>query len=179
MKITSLLTLFILTLTSLNFNAQNNLPRLSPKSFVGQTIGYTKVVIHYGSPGVKGRTIWGELVPYGEVWRTGANEATTIEFDKDVYIEGKLVPEGKYSLFTIPGEEEWTVILNEVYDQWGAYKYDKEKDILRFTIEQRPNHYIERLTFRFEYKDGYISNVVMEWENIKISFEINSELASK
>lgn len=155
---------------------QNNLPRLSPKSFVGQTVGYTKVVITYGSPGVKERSIWGELVPYGEVWRTGANEATTIEFDSDVLIEGKLVPEGKYSLFTIPGKKKWTVIINKIYDQWGAYKYDESEDLLRFEVPQLSNHHVERLTFRFQYKDAYRSDVIMEWAKIKIVFEINSEI---
>ncbi|MDX1702488.1 MAG: DUF2911 domain-containing protein, partial [Melioribacteraceae bacterium] len=108
----NLLLTFIFCFTILEISAQNNLPRLSPKSFVGQTIGYTKVMINYGSPGVKERSIWGGLVPYGEVWRTGANEATTIEFDSDVFIEGNKVAAGKYSLFTIPGEDKWTVILN-------------------------------------------------------------------
>ena len=156
--------------------AQDNLPRLSPKSFVGQTVGYTKVIINYGSPGVKERSIWGGLVPYGEVWRTGANEATTIEFDSEILIEGKKVPEGKYSLFTIPGKDEWIIILNEVYDQWGAYKYDKDKDILRIKVPQQSNHHVERLTFNFEFKDAYRSDVIMEWAKIKISFEIDSEI---
>ena len=166
----------ILCFTALNISAQNNLPRLSPKSFVGQTVGYTKVVINYGSPGVKERSIWGGLVPYGEVWRTGANEATTIEFDKDVLIEGNMVPAGIYSLFTIPGKDKWTVILNEVYEQWGAYKYNKSKDVLRFQVPQQSNHHVERLTFSFEFKDAYKSDVILEWAKIKISFEINSEL---
>jgi hypothetical protein len=166
----------IFCFTAFNISAQNNLPRLSPKSFVGQTVGYTKVVINYGSPGVKERSIWGELVPYGEVWRTGANEATTIEFDKDVIVEGNRVPAGIYSLFTIPGKDKWTVILNEVDEQWGAYKYDKNKDVLRFQVPQQSNHHVERLTFNFEFKDAYRSDVTLEWAKIKISFEINSEI---
>ena len=175
MKKTLILTLSF-CLSMLQISAQDNLPRLSPKSFVGQTVGYTKVIINYGSPGVKERSIWGGLVPYGEVWRTGANEATTIEFDSEILIEGNRVPAGKYSLFTIPGKDKWTVILNEVYDQWGAYKYDENKDILRFQVPQQSNHHVERLTFNFEYKDAYRSDIIMAWEKIKISFEINSEI---
>ena len=154
---------------------QNNLPRLSPKSFVGQTVGYTNVKIEYGSPGVKERKIWGELVPLNEVWRTGANEATTIEFDKDVLIEGKKVPAGKYSLFTIPGKTKWTVILNNVYDQWGAYKYDKSEDFLRFTVMPKTNVFVERLRFTTEFVSAYKANINLEWENLKISFMINTE----
>jgi len=173
---TGILAYLLFFLASTIITAQNNLPRLSPKSFVGQTVGYTKVIINYGSPGVKERSIWGELVPYGEVWRTGANEATTIEFDSDIYIEGNKVPAGKYSLFTIPSKEEWTIILNKIYDQWGAYKYDEDEDLLRFKVPQLSNHHVERLTFRFQYKDAYRSDVILEWAKIKISFEINSEI---
>ena len=75
--------------------------------------------------------IWGDLVPYGKVWRTGANEATTFETDKDIMIKEQKLPAGKYALFTIPGETEWTWIFNSVWDQWGAYKYDESKDVLR------------------------------------------------
>lgn len=156
-------------------NGQDNLPRLSPKSFVGQTVGYTNVRIDYGSPGVKERIIWGELVPYNKVWRAGANEATTIEFDKDVSIKGNKVPAGKYSLFTIPTKDEWTIILNSIYDQWGAYKYDQSKDQLRFTAKPKLNDHVERLRFTIEYIDAYKANINLEWENLKVSFMINTE----
>jgi Protein of unknown function (DUF2911) len=153
---------------------QDNLPRLSPKSFVGQTIGYTNLEITYGSPGTKGRDIWGELVPFGKVWRTGANEATTIEFDKNVVVEGKKIASGKYSLFTIPNKDFWTIILNNTYDQWGAYKYDQNEDVLRFTVKPILNQHVERLSYKIEYKEPYKSNINIEWEKLKISFEINS-----
>jgi len=166
----------ILFITFSNVVAQKNLPRLSPKSFVGQTIGYTNVEITYGSPGVKNRSIWGELVLYNKVWRTGANEATTIEFDKDIVIEGNLVPSGKYSLFTIPGKESWVIILNKVYEQWGAFKYNQEEDVIRFKVKPTENHHVERLNFSFEFKEPYISNVNLAWGKLNISFKINSEI---
>lgn len=155
--------------------AQNNLPRLSPKSFVGQTVGYTNITITYGSPGINEREVWGKLVPYGEVWRTGANEATTIEFDNDLIIEGKKVPSGKYALFTIPNKKEWIIILNKIYDQWGAFKYNKEEDQIRFKVKPISNHHVERLKFSFEYKEPYKAVVNLEWGNLRIPIIINSE----
>lgn len=166
----------IMLVTNSSIFSQDNVPRLSPRSFVGQTVGYTNIEITYGSPGAKGRTIWGELVPYNKVWRTGANEATTIEFDKEMVIEGNNVSSGKYSLFTIPNKDSWTIILNKVYEQWGSYRYDQMEDLLRFKVYPKPNHYVERLSFGFEYKGPYKSNINFEWENLKFSFEINSDL---
>ena len=101
--------------------AQLDLPRPSPKATVSQTVGLTDITITYCRPGVKGRVIWGGLVPYDQVWRTGANEATTITFSDEVTIEGTKLPAGTYGLFTIPGKDEWTVIFNKGAKQWGAY----------------------------------------------------------
>ncbi|MBK7981081.1 MAG: DUF2911 domain-containing protein [Ignavibacteriae bacterium] len=166
----------LLIFFSLIILAQNNPPRLSPRSYVGQTIGYTNVEVKYGSPGVKNRKIWGELVPYNKVWRTGADEATTIEFEKDVIIKNKKIPAGIYSLFTIPTEKEWTIILNKVYDQWGAFKYNQKEDLYRFKVTPKQNSFMERLQFNFDYKAPYITEVNIEWEKIKVSFEINTEI---
>ncbi|HSM52087.1 MAG TPA: DUF2911 domain-containing protein, partial [Thermoanaerobaculia bacterium] len=115
--------------------AQLELPRASPKATVMQQVGLTDVTIAYARPGVKGRTIWGDLVPYGQVWRTGANEATTITFSTDVKVAGTAVPAGTYGLFTLPGEKEWTVILNKAAKQWGAYEYKPEEDLLRIPVQ--------------------------------------------
>src|SRR5678815_1632494 len=122
-----------------SFAQEIELPRVSPKASCGFTMGLTDVKVNYGAPAVKGRTIWGGLVPYGEVWRAGANEATTIEFSGDVNMEGQPLKAGKYSLFFIPGEKEWTVIVNKVWDQWGAYKYDSTQDAIRFIVEPKMN----------------------------------------
>ncbi len=175
MKVIKIILLLFLAINISVIIAQKNLPRLSPKAFVGQTVGYTNITITYGSPGVKEREIWGKLVPYGEVWRTGANEATTIEFDNNLFIEGNKVPSGRYSLFTIPNKNEWTIILNKVDDQWGAFKYNKEEDQIRFKIKPINNHYVERLKFSFEHKEPYIAVVNLEWEKLRIPFRINSE----
>ena len=169
------LLMFLLFATSLTLICQNKVPRLSPKSFVGQTVGSTNITITYGSPGVKGRKIWGELVPFNEVWRTGANEATTIEFDTDIIIDNKVIPSGKYSLFTIPNKNEWTVIFNKIYDQWGAYNYNAKEDFIRFKVVPKNNRYVERLSFRIEYIDSFKSKIYLEWDKIIISFEVRTE----
>lgn len=176
MKIQTIIAIFFMVIIVSNLFAQENVPRLSPKSFVGQTVGYTNVVITYGSPGVKGRSVWNDLVPYNKVWRTGANEATTIEFDNDVKIEGKIVPSGKYSLFTIPNKDSWIIILNKEDEQWGAYKYQEKEDLIRFKAVPKSNNYVERLRFVFEYISPYKTLVNFEWEKLNVSFEINTEI---
>src|SRR4029077_5149846 len=116
----TLSTLFCTTIIAISAFAQNpTLPAASPAASVSQVFGLTKVNIEYHSPGVKGRTIWGNLVPYDSVWRTGANEATTIDFSTNVIIGGTKVKAGKYALFTIPGKDTWTIIINSEADQWG------------------------------------------------------------
>src|SRR5215510_9504563 len=101
--------LAFLTISYFSVQAQIVLPRVSPKASVGYTIGLTDIKVTYGAPAVKGRTVWGGVVPYGEVWRGGANEATTVEFSTDVNMEGQTLRAGKYALFFIPGEKDWTV----------------------------------------------------------------------
>jgi len=140
--------------------------RPSPPIEVKGIINEVSVTINYAAPSVKGRTIWGDLVPYGKIWRTGANEATTFETDKELIIHDQKLPAGKYALFTIPGEEEWTWIFNSVWDQWGAYKYDETKDVLRIkTIPQKSSVFNEQL--RFEIEDDWVS---LYWENLLVSF---------
>ncbi len=112
---------YILSLTSLflasTIWAQNTRP--SPAATASGNVRGANITINYSSPAVKGRKIWGELVPYDKVWRAGANEATLITIDKDVQVEGKALPAGKYSLYALPGETEWTIIINSVTGQWG------------------------------------------------------------
>lgn len=179
MKLNYIITLLCFVIFSNYLIAQDNLPRLSPKSYIGQTVGYTNVEISYGSPGVKNRKIWNDLVPFNEVWRTGANEATTIEFDNDIQINGVVIPAGKYSLFTIPTNKSWTVIFNKVYEQWGAYKYDKNEDLIRFSVTPEVSEFEERLQFSFQYISPYKTAVVFKWEKLKFSFVINTELKKK
>ena len=101
-------------------------------------VGVTEIEMHYSRPGVKGRAIWGDLVPYGEVWRTGANENTTIPFSTPVKVEGKELPAGTYGLQTIPTAGDWTLIFSKDADQWGAYDYKPENDALRVGSSREP-----------------------------------------
>ena len=166
--------LFLFTITSIGAGKDEDPPRLSPEASVYEKVGYTDVTIVYCRPGVKDRKIWGDIVPYNEVWRTGANEATTIEFSKDVKIEGKDVPAGKYSLFTIPGEKEWTVIINKQAEQWGAFNYNQDEDLVRFKVKPEKGSFAERLLFTFDYVSPYTAKVVCQWENVKVSFTIEA-----
>lgn len=160
---------------SVNLHAQDTKKedksaRPSPPATASATVDGVQVTIDYSSPGVKDRRIWGDLVPYDKVWRTGANEATTLTVSKDVKIEGQPLKAGKYSLFTIPGRDEWTVIINAVWDQWGAYNYDASRDVMRFTVKpEKTDTFYERLKFEIE-KDGEVD---MNWENLEISFDIS------
>ncbi|GAA4334944.1 hypothetical protein GCM10023149_42590 [Mucilaginibacter gynuensis] len=115
--------------------AQDAKPMASPRDSVSAKAGKANISINYGSPSVRDRKVWGALVPYAQVWRAGANEATVFTTDKDIKVEGKVLPAGTYGFFTIPGEKEWTIIFNKVAKQWGAYKYDEKQDALRVTVK--------------------------------------------
>jgi hypothetical protein len=163
----------------LPINAQDFLPYYSPKALVSQTIGYTDVTITYCRPGVKERIVWGSLVPFNKVWRTGANEATTISFTTDVVVEGRDIPAGRYSLFTIPTEKEWTVILNKIDNQWGAFKYDSQEDILRFNVKPTNSDYMERLIFSIPVLNDSSCVVALQWEKLQIAFNVKINFAQQ
>jgi hypothetical protein len=154
--------------------AQMRTPRPSPSATLTQTVGLTDITIKYSRPGVKGRTIWGDLVPYDKVWRTGANEATTISFSDDVKIEGQKLPKGTYSLHTIPGADQWTIIFNGVADQWGSYSYDQAKDVLRVNVKPQPAPMIERLMFEIPDVTTDTAKVVLRWEKIAVPFTVDT-----
>ncbi len=149
-------------------------PRPSQKASVMQTIGTTDMTITYSRPGVKGRQIWGALVPYDKVWRTGANEATTISFSDDVTINGQPLPMGTYSLATIPGRDSWTVIFNKVADQWGAFSYDATKDALRVTAKPEKGAFTEWMTFEVPQVSWDKTTVALRWENLVVPFTVES-----
>lgn len=145
------------------------LPRLSPKASVSYVIGMTDVRVTYGAPAVKERAIWGGVVPYGDIWRAGANEATTIEFSTDVNMEGQTLKAGKYALFMIPGETEWTVIFNKQHDQWGADKYSEANDALRITVTPKMNEGLqERLTYTIHDMKMDMGYVKLAWEKMRL-----------
>jgi hypothetical protein len=141
-----------------------------------QTLGEaTQVIITYSRPAVKGRTILGDLVPYDTVWRTGANEATTISFTDDVLIEGKELSAGKYALFTIPAQKEWTLIFNKQSDQWGAFKYDSSQDALRITVKPEAAAHQEWMQFHFKKLNGTSAVAVLQWNKLQVPFKIETQ----
>jgi len=158
--------LFIALLTVTFANAQNK-PASPAASATGKINGAT-ISINYSSPSVKGRVIWGELVPFGKVWRAGANEATTIETDKELAIEGQKLPAGKYSFFVIPNEKECVLIFNKEAKQWGAYKYKEAEDQLRVTVRQRmADSNTESLIYNINK-----NSIVLSWEKWNIPFTV-------
>ncbi len=164
--------ILLITISGMNhlYAQKDKKKRKSPPVSVSQSVDNLKITVDYGQPSVNGRVIWGELVPYDQVWRTGANEATTITFDKDVTINGKELAGGTYSLFTIPEEDgNWDVIFNKVADQWGAYDYKKESDALRINVKTTKNkNIVEKLSFVIN-KSG---TVVFTWEYLSFSFNV-------
>lgn len=154
-------------------------PRPSQKSSLMQTIGTTDMTITYSRPGVKGRQIWGALVPYDKVWRTGANEATTISFSDDVSVNGQTLPKGTYSLQTIPGRDSWTLIFNKAADQWGSFTYDQSKDQLRVTAKPVNAPFTEWMTFEVPALTADRATVVLRWENLAVPFTVETGTTSK
>lgn len=158
--------------------AQNNKQelRISPKAEVMQTVGFTDIRIAYSRPGIKGRTIWGKLVPYDAVWRAGANEATKITFSTDVTVEGKKLKKGSYSLFAIPGKNEWTLIFNKVADQWGAFEYNESDDALRVKVKTEKAIWQEWLSYTINKATDTSAVIRLEWEKIKVPFKVEVKL---
>ncbi|HET6246024.1 MAG: DUF2911 domain-containing protein [Bacteroidetes bacterium] len=148
--------------------AQLDLPQPSPKAMVKQTVGLTDVTIDYSSPAVNKRVIWGDLVPYSEMWRTGANMASKITFSKEVTIGGKAVAAGSYAFLTIPEKEEWTVIINSDSELRGTDGYSIDKDVVRLKVKPQVSPNRERLTFLISDFSNTGGNISLEWEKLKI-----------
>lgn len=173
----------------LNFSsaalAQSSEIRLSLKASATQRLGVaTDITIDYSRPGVKGRKIWGELVPYGLApgtefsnekpfpWRAGANENTTIEFNKDLLIEGEKLSAGKYGIHMIPAEKDWVIIFSANNSAWGSFSYDQEEDALRVTVTPVAAPHQEWLIFGFEDLAGTSAIAYLHWETLKVPFTI-------
>jgi hypothetical protein len=165
--------------------AQDEKPKLSPRATVSQIIGVdTKVTIDYSRPAMRDRNIYWDVVPNGMEepndysdnkpypWRAGADQNTTIEFTKDLEIEGKSITAGKYSIHMIPSETTWLVIFNKVNDGWGSFKYDQSQDALRITVTPKKVHSVERLTFNFMDLDGYTATAFLHWGKKQVPFEL-------
>jgi len=156
-------------------NAQSfvlDLPRPSQHAVVTQRIGITDVTINYHRPMVNKRKVWGGLVPYGQVWRAGANENTTIKFTDPVTVEGKPLPKGTYGLHMIPGESEWTIIFSNNSTSWGSFTYDQAEDALRVTVKPQTAEFREALAYDFDDVTPNSSVVTLRWEKVALPFKV-------
>jgi Protein of unknown function (DUF2911) len=158
---------------------QFKVPRPSPKSVLTQTIGFTDVTITYSRPAARGRQIFGGLVPYDKVWRTGANEATTISFSDDVTINGQALPKGTYSLHTIPGKDQWTIIFNKVSNQWGSFTYDQAQDALRVTAKPHGDEFNEVMSFSVPKVTADDATFEIKWANVAVPFTVGTNTTQK
>ena len=162
----------MLLISSLGSFAQNEdkSKRPSPPDSVTQKVGDVTVKINYGKPSVNGRTVGKDLEPMkGQVWRTGANEASTFEVDKDVKIDGKPLPKGKYGFFSIDNGDEFVIIFNKTWNQWGAFKYKESDDALRIKVKKgKANPFAEKLTFTIDSK----GKVSFMWADIMVDFTV-------
>lgn len=165
----SYVTIVLATCTALLGMSCNRNPEHRPSPPASDTVVINGVTINieYSSPGVKKRKIWGELVPYDEIWRTGANKATYLQTTGTIKINGQPLEEGSYAIFTIPTDSSWTIIFNKQWDQWGSYNYDEQQDVFRLEVEPTASPFDERMTFNLE-KDKLIFN----WEELSYSLSI-------
>jgi hypothetical protein len=153
-----------------NPNLVKDTSKKSIKSMAFAVVNGDSIKINYHSPGVRKRIIWGGLVPYDEVWVTGAHDATTLEMPKSFIVNGTEIPAGKYAIFTIPGKSEWTVIINKHWQQHLATEYDERDDVVRIKIKPKKNAHTERLQYFIELKKNNTGIMAMAWEKIKIEF---------
>lgn len=172
----SLWTLALVASLAGTAQAQIRTPQPSPSATVSQGVGLGKVTIDYSRPALKGRKMFGDQVPYGKVWRTGANTATKLTLDADMTINGKVVPAGSYALLTIPGENEWTIIINKTAQSFGAFAYKESEDFMRFTTK------VEKLAtpaefFTIEFTDftSTATNIAIRWENAQVKFSVKTD----
>ncbi len=166
-RLVTLLPMFIL-LISITACGQNTKP--SPPASTEFKVGTATIKISYSAPSVKGREIWGKLVPYDQVWRTGANEATTFETDQDIKVEGQALPKGKYALFTIPGKDEWVIIFNKKAEQWGAFSYKQSDDALRVNVRPGLSNAFNEVMKIEGRVDGSVSIL---WEKLEVIFTVS------
>jgi hypothetical protein len=162
----------LLSFSILGFS-QFNVPIASPKQKVEQQFSMTKISVEYGRPGIKGRKVFGELVPFGKVWRAGANSATNVTFEQNVDFGGKEVKAGSYALFVIPMEKEWKVILNKNANQWGAFSYDEKLNVVEFTVPvQKLADQQEWFEIAVNPVDIHSAEMMIKWDMTKVVIPI-------
>ncbi|MDQ6799636.1 MAG: DUF2911 domain-containing protein [Acidobacteriota bacterium] len=153
------------------------MPDASPGATVGQTIGITDVTITYHRPAVNKRKIFGALVPYGVLWRSGANQNTTISFSTPVRVEGQTLPAGTYGLFMVPGPSQWTVVFSKFSDDWGTYNYDQSEDAARVNVTpQAMTESQERMAFVFDDLTNNSATAALRWDNLRVPFKIEVDV---
>ncbi len=157
---------------------QLQVPRLSQGAKIVQTIGLSEIAVSYHRPGVKGREIWGKLVPYNEIWRTGANEPTLVTLSDDATIEGKKIAAGTYRLVTIPTPKEWTIVFNTETKNWGTI-YNAKYDSIRFKVMPETGPHEEWMSFGFTDLTPNSARLVLAWEKLRIGFKIEFNTLSK
>ncbi|MET0386270.1 MAG: DUF2911 domain-containing protein [Polyangiales bacterium] len=155
--------------TSTEAQSAPELPQASPKARVEQRVGLTDFSLDYSSPAVKARPIWGSLVAYDKPWRTGANAATTLTASREFTFGGKVIPAGKYALYTIPGKTQWVVALSSKTSAWGDGDYDAKQDVARVTVKPSAATHRERLTFLFDATTDAGTQLVLEWEKLRVA----------
>ena len=158
-----------------NPNLVKDTNKKSIKSMAFAIVNGDSIKINYHSPGVRNRIIWGGLVPYNEVWVTGAHDATTIEFYKTIVVEGKEIPAGKYAFFTIPGKKEWTLIINKNWKQHLATEYDETEDVVRIKVKPKKNVPTERLQYFIEELKSNKVQITVAWEKVLVGFEFQQK----
>ncbi len=164
----------LLLFTASNANAQTDKSkRPSPPATTTQKVGETTIIINYSQPSVKGRTIGTDLEPLpGKVWRAGANEATVFEVDKDVTVEGKNLPKGKYGFFILVQENKWVIIFNKTWDQWGAFKYEEADDVLRVPVSEQD---VKTVSEQLQYGISSDGTINIYWGYKKITFSVKEK----
>jgi len=151
------------------------IPRLSPEKTVSAKLNYTNIEIAYGSPKVRGRKVWGTMIPYDKIWRAGADYATTIEISHEITIQDQELPKGKYSMFLIPSkDDEWEVVFNKVHRQWGAFDYDENENILSVFATPTSNTFQEELNYEIQDLGLGSGKISFQWENLKLDLSINT-----
>jgi len=172
---TTLLSLGLIVASTSVFaqNAEIKFPQASAKEVITQDFGFSKVSVDYSRPNTKGRKIFGGLVPYNEIWRTGANGATKITFGEEVLIDGKNIPAGEYALYSMPNEENWTLILSKNTKLWGAMGYQESEDVARFQVKaEKLAQSVETFTIGFSDVQAEKIHLNLMWENTKVSLAI-------
>ena len=170
------LVLLLVASTVFAQSTQLNLPRDSQRASVTQRIGITDITVKYHRPLVKGRTIWGKVVPYGQVWRAGANENTTITFTDPVSIEGKPLDKGTYGLHMIPNQDQWTVIFSKVNTAWGSFTYKESSDALRIDVKPQAAAMQEALLYEVDQPTDDSVVVTMRWEKVAVPFKVSVDV---